>query len=59
MSEKLINYAGSRTFSFIGKGNKINNKIFSDQYKTANWYVLSAIEVSSSPAKKVDACIGD
>ena len=59
MPEKLTSHAGSRTFSFIEKGNKIKNKKFTAQYKTAHWYVLSAIEVSSSPAKKVAVCFGD
>ena len=51
--EKLTNHSGSRIFSFIGKGNKIKNKIFSAQYKTDNCQILSTIEISSSPAKKV------
>jgi hypothetical protein len=57
--EKLTNHACSRKFSFIGKGNKIKNKKLSAQYKTADCYVLSAIEVSSSLAKKVAVCYGD
>lgn len=56
---KLTSHAGSRTFSFIEKGNKINEKKFSDDLKTAHWYVITSIEVSSSPTKKTVVCFGD
>ena len=56
---ELTSHAGSRTFSFIEKGNKINKTKFSDEFKTAHWYVIEAIEVSSSPTKKAVVCYGD
>ena len=56
---KLTSHAGSRTFSFIEEGNKINEQKFSHDHKTAHWYVITAIEVSSSPAKKAVVCYGD
>ena len=56
---KLTSHAGSRTFSFIEKGNKISKTKFSDEFKTAHWYIIEAIEVSSSPTKKVVVCYGD
>lgn len=59
MPEKLTSHAGSRTFSFIEEGYKINEKKFTDKFKTAHWYVLSAIEVSSYPTKKAVICYGD
>ena len=59
MPTKLTSHAGSRTFSFIEEGNKINEQKFTDEHKTAHWYVLSAIEVSSSPRKNAVICYGD
>ena len=59
MPNKLTSHAGSRTFSFIEEGNKINEQRFTDRRKTAHWYVISAIEVSSSPRKNVVVCFGD
>ena len=56
---KLTSHAGSRTFSFIEQGNKINEKKFSPDNKTAHWYIISAIEVSSYPTKKAVVCFGD
>ena len=56
---ELTSHAGSRTFSFIEKGNKISKTKFSDEFKTAHWYIIEAIEVSSSPTKKVVVCYGD
>ena len=56
---KITSHAGSRTFSFIEQGNKINEKKFSDKVKTAHWYFISAIEASNSPAKKAVVCYGD
>ena len=56
---KLTSHAGSRTFSFIEQGNKINEKTFSHDNKTAHWYIISAIEVSSYPTKKAVVCFGD
>ena len=59
MPSKLTSHAGSRTYSFIEEGNKINEQRFTDRRKTAHWYVISAIEVSSSPRKNVVVCFGD
>lgn len=59
MPTKLTSHAGSRTFSFIEEGYKINEIKFTDKFKTAHWYVLSAIEVSSYPTKKAVICYGD
>ena len=56
---KLTSHAGSRTFSFIEEGNKIIEKKFSEKYKTAHWYVISAIEVASYPPRKSVVCYGD
>ena len=56
---QITSHAGSRTFSFIEKGNKINKIKFSDEFKTAHWYIIEAIEVSSSPTKKAVVCYGD
>ena len=56
---RITSHAGSRTFSFIEKGNKINEKRFSPTFKTAHWYIIEAIEVSSSPTKKAVICYGD
>ena len=56
---KITSHAGSRTFSFIEKGNKINEKKSSSEFKTDHWYIIEAIEVSSSPAKKAVVCYGD
>lgn len=57
--QKITSHAGSRTFSFIEQGNKINEQKFSDKVKTAHWYFISAIEASNSPAKKAVVCYGD
>ena len=56
---KITSHAGSRTFSFIEKGNKINEKKSGSQFKTDHWYIIEAIEVSSSPTKKAVVCYGD
>lgn len=59
MPTKLTSHAGSRTFSFIEEGNKVNKQKFSAIFKTAHWYIISAIEVASYPTKKVVVCYGD
>ena len=57
--QRLSGHPGSRTFSFIEEGNKINNQEFSKEYKIDHWYFISALEVSSYPRKKTIVCFGD
>ena len=56
---KITSHAGSRTFSFIEKGNKINEKKSAPTFKIDHWYIIEAIEVSSTPTKKAVVCYGD
>ena len=50
--EILSCHRSSRTDSFIEEGNKINNQKFSNINKIGSYFFISAIEVSSLPAKK-------
>ena len=59
LPEGLTSHAGSRTFSFIEEGNQLSKQKFSDEIKTAHWYVITAIEVSSENHLKTVVCFGD
>ena len=49
----------SRTFSYIEKGYKITNRIFSEKNKISNWFFIEALEVSSENPKKTVVFFGD
>ena len=49
----------SRTFSYIDKGNKIENRIFSEKNKKSSWFFIEALEVSSENPKKTVVFFGD
>lgn len=55
----LTGHVGSRTFSYIDFGNCVSSEFFSKSFKTAHWYVLSAIDVSSQKDYKATVCFGD
>jgi len=58
----VTGHVGSRTYSFIEKGFVGSKEVFSSTYKTAHWYVLSAIDVSTNTEennKKAIVCLGD
>lgn len=57
--QELTGHPGSRTYSFIEEGNKINERTISAENKIAHWYIISAVEVSSNPRKKTIVCFGD
>ena len=50
----------SMTESYIEKGNKIKEEIFSEEYKIEHWYFISNIElVSNEDNNKCITCFGD
>ena len=55
----LTGHKFSMTNSFIEKGNKINEKKFSDEYKTEHWYFISNIEILNTRNTKGLVCFGD
>ena len=55
----LTGHKSSRAYSFIEEGNRISNEKFSNNYKIACWFFISAIEVSSLAIKKAIICFGD
>lgn len=60
--DTVTGHAGSRTFSFIEEGSDAGKESFSSDYKTAHWYVLSAIDVCTDNAESQNGaivCFGD
>jgi lysophospholipase L1-like esterase len=49
----------SKTFSYIEKGYKIKNRIFSEKNKISNWFFIEALEVSSENPKNTVIFFGD
>ena len=56
---KLTGHGNSVTNSFIEEGDKIDNNIFSLNYKTPHWYFIESIEVISNKLQKSIVCFGD
>ena len=61
MPDTVTGHVGSRTFSYIQEGQNVSGESFSTKYKTAHWYVLSAIDVCEreNSAKEAIVCFGD
>lgn len=57
--QTLTGHVGSRTNSYIEFGNQVSLEKFSKSFKTAHWYVLSAIDVSTTNDCSSIVCFGD
>ena len=57
--KELSGHHFSLTYSYVEKGNRINQRKFNEKNKIDHWYFISALEISSDMPKKVIACFGD
>lgn len=58
-SEKTSGHPGSRTTSYILKGNNSNNTAFSGAVKTDHWYSIMGLDVMASEKTYNVVCLGN
>lgn len=58
-SEKTSGHPGSRTTSYILKGNQINNVDFAEAIKTDHWYNIMGIDVIAPKNASNIVCLGN
>jgi len=58
-SQKTSGHPGSRTTSYILKGDQINNENFSDAVKTDHWYTIMGLDVKASKNTFNIVCLGN